>query len=116
MEHALAALLEATAADGGCAVVSEQAGWRLRRAVSGWLQLDDGGLDGCGAPGAPSFPAPAEPTGAVVLAASDLAVERGGRRRGISITATPTLEACGHQLLALPGVRLSLATIAIADS
>lgn len=78
--EALAALLEATAGDGGSAVVSEQAGWRLRRAVGGWLQLGDGVLGACAAPQSPSFPAPAEPTDEVVLAASGLAVERRGRR------------------------------------
>lgn len=76
----LAAALAALKAAGGCALVTEHAGWRLGAAVDRWLELRDGVLYPAAAPAEPRFsPPPPAPGGPPVLALAGVSLERGGR-------------------------------------
>jgi len=77
---ALGELLDGAAREGGCIVLAEQAGWRLREAVGRWVILDGGRAVPAAPPGPPAFPAPPEPPGREsVLRAVGLRLERGRR-------------------------------------
>lgn len=76
----LAELLSEARAVGGSFLLAEQAGWRLAGGVGAWSRLEDGQLEPCDLPKIPSFPPPAAAGRRIVLEASGLTVNRGGRR------------------------------------
>jgi energy-coupling factor transporter ATP-binding protein EcfA2 len=77
---ALATAITDRVGDGGSFLVTEQAGWRLARAVTSWNRLAGGWLKTCNPPEVPRFPAPGPLQEArVVMACRDLAVARGDR-------------------------------------
>jgi energy-coupling factor transporter ATP-binding protein EcfA2 len=80
-ERALVELLAAAGASGASVAFTEQAGWRLSEATTGWFELSQGRLRPTTAPRRPSVRAPAHDPGAeVVLTARGLSVTRGGRK------------------------------------
>ena len=79
-ERVLVDLLKRAGNRGAPIVITEQAGWRLRDAVTAWVGIDGGRMDSVGAPCVPDVPGPGHvPGAAIALGCHDLSVSRGGR-------------------------------------
>ena len=76
----LAELLTEALAVGGSFLLGEQAGWRLAAGVGAWSKLEEGRVEPCGRPEMPICSPPPDAGTEIVLAASGLTVDRGGRR------------------------------------
>lgn len=77
---ALVELLRRMAAEGGAALVAEQAGWRLAPGVDRWLRLAEGAAAAAPPAAPPALPGVGHAPGSeVVLAARGLTIARAGR-------------------------------------
>jgi len=66
--------------DGGSVIFAEQAGWRLRNAVTRWCRISGGRAVECSGPGRLELPRPGPTVSSrIMLQARDLVISRGGR-------------------------------------